>query len=227
MGNPIRKIFGALALTAMLVVGACNSQDNADKAEAATPVAATAPAAPTATTSVPATPGPLTPVDIRRYSAPVTIELPAAKTPTEIMNCVVAGLKADGRTLAQARSLPGTADVTINNVKQKLGDGNSYYTLCAGPSLQERLTASSANLTRALDSFTAANAKIDEARPFVYVDVTGPLTRENTQVFRAEQAEATLENAQSWDWVQNLLIIIFGAALIFVIIQARRPMTAT
>lgn len=70
-----------------------------------------------------------------------TTTTPTAPTPAQIAQCVRDGLAADNRTEAQARDLRVDAEVTINGTKQRLAAGQSYWSLCSGPSIEARLTS--------------------------------------------------------------------------------------
>jgi hypothetical protein len=148
-------------------------------------------------------------------SAPSLVAVPVTRTETETMNCVAAGLKADGRTAAQATNLAAiTTQVTIDGEKLALPEGGSYYSLCKGATPEQQLVATKTNLDRMTAAYNAANVEIRQTQPWVYRDVNNPQVRENTWNFYAVQNETRLEAAVTWDLFTAIMLIVLFAAFI-------------
>ncbi len=145
-------------------------------------------------------------IDHRVSENPQLVTIPTARPESDTMNCVVAGRTADNRTEAQARDLDVGTEVTIDGEKKALPQGGSYYSLCKGATAEERLAATSINLTRTTAQFSQANTTLEQAQSWIYVDPTGPKVRENTWNYQAIQGKKSLDNAVTL----NFLLGLFG-----------------
>ena len=200
MFNKIK--IAAAALAAIALVGCSGSSEKK------------APAAPQQAAQQAAEQRPL----IRPTAVPQLTQV-VTKTESQVMACVIAGLTADGRTFAQAKHMRGTDDVTIEGVKSKLGDGNSYYSRCRGPTLEARLTAATENQEALSASLVSANSVINEWRPWVFVNPRGTNTLENTWKGQFRLTDDRLISAQKWDWGQNALIFVFFFLSMFLLFR--------
>lgn len=153
----------------------------------------------------------------------------AAPTPVQIAQCVQAGLAADNRTETQARTLQVGAWVTINGTRQRVATGQSYWSLCSGPTLQQRLTTAEARivtLTRERDVARAETAAISGRldrvyAQWVYVDPEAGNGVENTWKHRAEQ-----DSGFGWlSWLITALMVGFLVATV-VLVRANRRLTS-
>lgn len=159
----------------------------------------------------------------QRTASPAQPPAPAA---IPVAQCTAAGLAADHRTLTQARSLQVGAEVTINGTKQRLAAGQSYWSLCSGPSLEERLAIVTAARDRALANLitrteerNAARAQVRELRPLVYVDPAAGNTADNTWKHRAQQNAGI-----DWlKWAFLAIAIVSVAGWVFTARRRRAP----
>lgn len=189
----MRKLMTIMAaFGCALALASCAGKDSDQKENAERPTAAAARPAATPPRQTPAT---------------------ATRTPVQIAACVTAGLTADHRKLAQARRLPVGAEVTINGAKERLAPGQSYWSRCTGPSLEERLAKAEADLAAARRELaTAKRAEREAIRngnnllPWVYVDPSAGNDEANTWKYQAQKGDG-------FGWLSWLIALMLAGAL--------------
>lgn len=141
---------------------------------------------------------------------PAPLAVPAAK-------CMADGLAADKRTLTQARTLQVGAEVTINGVKKRLAAGQSYWSLCAGPTTEERLAVVTKERDEARAALVIATEELNAAK-----------TELNDLRSIATKAEpAKKEDGISWrQWPYLLCGIVIGIVIGRVLMSRRRRRSA-
>lgn len=156
----------------------------------------------------------------------------AAPTPVQIAQCVRDGLTADSRTAAQARTLQVNAEVTINGAKQRLAAGQSYWSLCSGPTLEQRLAAAEAQLATANQALTRARADLETVTqdrenllPRAYVDPNAERSEDNTWKQVATDAQ---KDARVFGFMLFIAILALGimGAIWFFTSHPKRPRAA-
>lgn len=159
---------------------------------------------PAATAEEQAASAPLRTATPRQQPAPV-----AVATAT----CMTNGLAADKRTLAQARTLQVGAEVTINGVKKLLAAGQSYWSLCAGPTTEERLALVTKERDEARAALVIATEELNAAKT--------ELRDSRSIATKAEPAKK--ENGISWrQWPYLLCGIVIGIAIGWFFTSRRR-----
>lgn len=146
----------------------------------------------------------------------------AAPTPTQVATCMTAGLTADNRTQAQARRLPVGTEVTINGAKQRLAAGQSYWSLCSGPSVHERLAAAERQLAEANRALRTLQGQLDTVTverntlvPLAYIDPAADRNQDNTWKQVAEQAAGI-------DWLKWIFLVwAMGMTVIWFVTRRR------
>ena len=200
------KALVAIAIGATALVAACNQQ--ADEKSDQTAAASEQPARPPQ----------------RAAEQPRPAATTSAPTPMRVMSCVTAGLTADNRTQAQARRLPVGAEVTINGAKQRLAAGQSYWSLCSGPSIHERLAASQRQLAEANEALRtlqeqleAITAERDTLVPLAYIDPAADRNQDNTW------KQAAQGGGFGWlSWLVTVLMVAFLVATVLLVRANRR-----
>ncbi len=194
----MRKLIATLALVATTVlVVACGDRASDRKTEAP-------PERPAATAERPArrAPQPTDPVVFQ------TLQGFEQRTETQRMNCVIAGATADGLTVAEAGNVAVGHEGTIDGRKVTFQSGDTYYSLCGGPSAEERLAI-------------VSNERADISE-WIYQDPEAARVRSNTWAYRAQLVESRLgergdqvtalqsrlSSAITADWIQNILILV-------------------
>ncbi len=212
----MRKLMTIVAaLGCALALAACGSQNDDQKTDqpAATGTAGQqAPSAPRRT------------AEATRPAAATA----AAPTPVQIAQCKRDGLAADNRTEAQARDLQVGAEVTINGTRQRLAAGQSYWSLCSGPSTEARL----ASVTAERDQWRAYAVRLE---PLAMVNPQQGLdARGNTWVGQYRRVDglnttmtADLAKAQKDARVYGVLlflaiVVIIGMAFLWFMTSRRR-----
>lgn len=208
----------AIALGATALVAACTQQpeQKSDQSQ------------PAATSEQPATSPQRTAEQSRPAATPT-----AAPTPVQIAQCVRDGLTADSRTQAQARTLQVNAEVTINGAKQRLAAGQSYWSLCSGPSVEARL----ASITTERNQWRAYAERLE---PLAMVNPQQGLNARGNTWFDEYSRVNNLNNAMTADLakaqrdarVNGVLLFLAIAALFimgaiwFFTSRSKRPGTA-
>jgi len=143
------------------------------------------------------------------------------QTPADTATCTTESLRADGVTEAQARNEVAGTMVSIRGVPTALPDGGSRWSLCSGPTLEQRLATAEAELATVQGQLIAAQNENGQLKELAYVNgQDGQTWRDFVADLQTNNAE--LRPASVWAKIWFGVAVVLGMVMIWALLT-RNP----